>query len=151
MERKDSEFHQETIRLNRFLAMAGVGSRRKNDKLILSGVVKVNGQVVQELGGQVQPGKDCITVEGKMVGLTQKLLYILFNKPKDAITTISDEKGRTTVMNYVKLKQRVFPVGRLDRNGPGVLLFTNDGEMAYALMHPKFEIEKIYQSCLIVK
>lgn len=148
MERKDSGFHQETIRLNRFLAMAGVSSRRKNDELILSGVVKVNGQVVQELGAQVQPGKDCITVEGKMVNLAQKLLYILFNKPKDAITTISDEKGRTTVMNYVKLKQRVFPVGRLDRNSTGVLLFTNDGEMAYALMHPKFEIEKIYRITL---
>ena len=148
MERKDTGFHQETVRLNRYLAMAGIGSRRKNDELILSGAVKVNGRVVQELGVQVRMGKDQISVDGELVNLEEKLVYILLNKPKDAITTMKDEKGRTTVMNYVHVKQRVFPVGRLDRNTTGVLLFTNDGDLANALIHPKFEIEKLYRVTL---
>jgi pseudouridine synthase len=145
MERKDKEFHQGPIRLNRFLAMAGVGSRRKNDALILSGEVTVNGRVVRELGLRVRPGKDRINVGGKIIGLAEKPVYILFNKPKDTITTMSDEKGRTTVMSFVRLKRRVFPVGRLDRNTTGVLLFTNDGDLANALIHPAREIEKIYR------
>jgi len=128
--------------------MAGVGSRRKNDALILSGEVTVNGHVVQELGLRVRPGKDRISVGGKMIGIAEKPVYILFNKPKDTITTTSDEKGRTTVMNYVRLKQRVFPVGRLDRNTTGVLFFTNDGDLANALIHPAREIEKIYRATL---
>lgn len=148
MERNNSRIHQEAVRLNRFLAMAGVGSRRKNDELILSGEVMVNGQVVRQLGVQVQPGKDRITVGGKIVNPTEKLIYVLFNKPKDTITTMKDEKGRTTVMNYVRLKQRVFPVGRLDRNTTGALLFTNDGDLANALTHPKSEIEKMYRVTL---
>ncbi len=148
MERKDKGLHQDLVRLNRFLAMAGVGSRRKNDTLILSGEVKVNGRVVQELGLRVQPGVDRISVRGKAVGIAEKPVYILFNKPKDTITTVSDEKGRTTVMNFVRLRRRVFPVGRLDRNTTGVLLFTNDGDLANALIHPAREIEKIYRVTL---
>ena len=144
MERKDSGIHKETVRLNRYLAMAGIGSRRKNDELILSGAVKVNGKIVKELGVQVQVGKDKISVQGELVNLEEKLVYIIFNKPKDAITTMNDEKGRTTVMKYVHVKQRIFPIGRLDRNTTGVLLFTNDGDLTNALIHPKFEIEKIY-------
>jgi len=128
--------------------MAGIGSRRKNDELILSGTVTVNGRLVKELGVQVQVGKDKVCVQGEMVNLEEKLVYILLNKPKDAITTMSDEKGRTTVMNYVHVKQRVYPVGRLDRNTTGVLLFTNDGDLANALIHPKFEIEKLYRATL---
>jgi 23S rRNA pseudouridine2605 synthase len=148
MERKDPGLHQETVRLNRFLAMAGIGSRRKNDDLILSGVVKVNGRVVQELGVQVRIGKDKVSVQGELVNLEEKLVYILLNKPKDTITTTSDEKGRTTVMKYVRVKERIFPIGRLDRNTTGVLLFTNDGDLANALIHPKFEIEKMYRVTL---
>ncbi len=148
MERKDTGFHQGPIRLNRFLAMAGVGSRRKNDALILSGEVTVNGRVVRELGLRVRPGKDRISVGGKMLGTAEKPVYILFNKPKDTITTMNDEKGRTTVMNFVRLKRRVFPVGRLDRNTTGVLLFTNDGSLANALIHPSQEIEKTYRVTL---
>jgi 16S rRNA U516 pseudouridylate synthase RsuA-like enzyme len=145
VERKDSGIYQETVRLNRYLAMAGIGSRRKNDELILSGAVKVNGKLVKELGVQVQVGKDKISVHGELVNLEEKLVYIIFNKPKDTITTMSDEKGRTTVMRYVHVKQRIYPVGRLDRNTTGVLLFTNDGDLANALIHPKFEIEKLYR------
>jgi 23S rRNA pseudouridine2605 synthase len=148
VERKDTGVHQETVRLNRYLAMAGIGSRRKNDDLILSGAVTVNGRLVKELGVQVQVGKDKISVQGELVNLEEKLVYILLNKPKDAITTMSDEKGRTTVMNYVHVKQRVYPVGRLDRNTTGVLLFTNDGDLTNALIHPKFEIEKLYRATL---
>jgi 23S rRNA pseudouridine2605 synthase len=128
--------------------MAGVGSRRKNDELILSGTVKVNGRTVQELGVQVRVGKDKISVNGELVHLEERLVYILLNKPKDTITTTSDEKGRTTVMKYVRVKERIFPVGRLDRNTTGVLLFTNDGDLANALIHPKFEIEKMYRVTL---
>lgn len=148
MERKNKKLHQETVRLNRYLAMAGVGSRRKNDDLIRSCVVKVNGSVVQELGTQIYIGKDQVSVKDKLINLEEKLVYILLNKPKDTITTMSDEKGRNTVMNYVQVKQRVFPVGRLDRNTTGVLLFTNDGDLANALIHPKHEIEKIYRVTL---
>jgi 23S rRNA pseudouridine2605 synthase len=148
MERKNKKLNQETVRLNRYIAMAGVGSRRKNDDLILSGVVKVNGRVVRELGSQVNIGKDLISVNGRLVNLEEKLVYIILNKPKDTITTMSDERGRNTVMNYVQVKQRVFPVGRLDRNTTGVLLFTNDGDLANALIHPKHEIEKVYRVTL---
>lgn len=148
MERKSTKLPQETLRLNRFLAMAGVASRRKSDELILSGVVRVNGKVVTELGTKVDPETDRVTVNGKPVALVEKKIYILMNKPKDAITTMSDEKGRTTVMDYLKTKYRVFPVGRLDRNTTGVLLFTNDGDFANALLHPRNEIEKMYRVTL---
>lgn len=148
MERKNKPLHKETIRLNRYLAMAGVGSRRKNDELILSGVVKINGKTITELGAQVRLEKDTVTVSNRIVNVEEKKIYILFNKPKDTITTMNDEKGRDTVMKYVKIKKRVFPIGRLDRNTTGVLLFTNDGELANALIHPKFEIEKMYRVTL---
>lgn len=148
VEREDTVVHQETLRLNKFLALAGIGSRRKNDELILSGDVKVNGQIVHELGTKVDPAKDRITVRGRPVELAQKCVYILLNKPKDCITTLNDEKGRTTVMDYVHVKQRVFPVGRLDRDTTGVLFLTNDGELAYTLTHPSFEILKAYRARL---
>lgn len=144
VEREDTRVHQEAIRLNRFLALAGVGSRRKNDGLILSGVVKVNGRIVRELGVKVNPYSDRVTVDGQSVDVQRKVYYILFNKPKDCITTLSDEKGRTTVMDYVKIFDRIYPIGRLDRNTTGVLLLTNDGEFANAMMHPKNEIERVY-------
>lgn len=145
VEREDSGIHQEAVRLNKFLALAGVGSRRTNDELILSGVVKVNGKLVQELGTKVHPLKDRVTVRGQSVEIRTKQHYILFNKPKDCITTVSDEKGRTTVLDYVRMKDRIYPIGRLDRNTTGVLLLTNDGELTNALMHPKREIERVYR------
>jgi len=144
VERKSPDVHKKTIRLNKFLAMAGKGSRRKNDELILSGVVKVNGKIVTELGVQVNPDRDRVSVQGQPVTLAQKSVYIVLNKPKDCITTMSDERGRTTVMDYVKQKERIYPVGRLDRNTTGVLLFTNEGELAHALMHPTTGLEKVY-------
>ncbi len=145
VEREDSRVHQEAIRLNRFLALAGVGSRRKNDELILSGAVKVNGKIVHELGVKVDPFSDRVTVQGQIVALQRKIHYLLLNKPKDCITTTSDERGRVTVMDYVKMRDRIYPVGRLDRNTTGVLILTNDGELANALMHPKGKIERVYR------
>jgi 23S rRNA pseudouridine2605 synthase len=148
VERKSPGIHKEDIRLNKFLAMAGVGSRRGNDELIVSGVVRVNGKKVDELGAKVDPEKDIVTVNGNAVHVAQHDVYILFNKPKDCITTLSDEKDRTTVLDYVRVKQRVFPVGRLDRNTTGILLLTNDGELTNSLIHPSFEIEKTYKVSL---
>lgn len=148
MERKSARIHQEDIRLNKFLAMAGVGSRRSNDDLIISGAVRVNGKKVAELGTKINPTTDIVTVQGNPVHVAQHAVYILLNKPKDCITTLSDEKDRTTVMDYVKVKERVFPVGRLDRNTTGVLLFTNDGGLTNSLIHPKFEVEKVYRVVL---
>lgn len=125
--------------------MSGLGSRRKMDTLIAEGSVAVNGQVVESLGMKVDPQHDRVTVNGRVVGVTDKPVTILLNKPKDCITTLSDERGRTTVLNYVRLRQRIYPVGRLDRNTTGVLLMTNDGTLAHALMHPSSEIERVYR------
>ena len=148
LESKDTDVYQETLRLNRYLALAGVGSRRKNDELILSGAVKVNNRVVTELGTKVNVARDRVSVNGNPVEIVHKYLYILLNKPKDCITTLSDEKGRTTVLKYVRVRHRVFPVGRLDRDTTGILLLTNDGDLAHRLTHPSSEIEKIYRAGL---
>lgn len=131
------------IRLNKFLADAGIASRRKADELIASGAVKVNGRVVTELGTKVHPG-DLVTVHGKPVSPYKHLTYVVLNKPKDYITTTSDERGRKTVLDLVPLKTRIYPVGRLDRNTTGVLLLTNDGELAARLMHPRYGVEREY-------
>jgi len=133
------------IRLNKFLSLAGVTSRRNADKLISSGKVVVNKVRVTELGTKIDPTNDKVFYNGKQVVILDKSIYIVFNKPKDCITTLDDEKGRTAVMDYINIKQRIFPIGRLDRNTTGVLLLTNDGELANSLMHPKHEIKKTYQ------
>lgn len=125
--------------------MAGLGSRRKMDALIAEGAVTINGKPVTSLGVRVDPVRDRVMVEGRVIGLTEKPIYILFNKPKDTITTVSDERGRRTVMDYVRVRQRVFPVGRLDRNTTGVLILTNDGVLSHSLLHPKYEIERVYR------
>ncbi len=133
------------IRLNKYLATAGIASRRKADQMIQEGKVKINGKIVVDLGVKIDPDKDKIFFNEKQVVLLDELVYIVFNKPKDCITTARDERGRTTVMEYVRVKQRIFPIGRLDRNTSGVLLLTNDGEFANRLMHPKFEVKKAYK------
>jgi 23S rRNA pseudouridine2605 synthase len=135
---------QGLIRLNKFLAEAGVMSRRKADELILSGVVRVNGVVVKELGSKVHAGKDNVSVRGTPVHIQQQLVYILLNKPKDCITSTDDEKGRRTVMDIVPPAPRIFPVGRLDRNTTGAILLTNDGDLANRLTHPSFHASKTY-------
>ena len=133
------------IRLNRYLANAGVCSRREADSFITAGVVRVNGEVVNELGAKVTRG-DVVTFNEQTVRLESKV-YVLLNKPKNTVTTSDDPQNRKTVMDLVKgaCPERIYPVGRLDRNTTGVLLLTNDGDLASKLMHPKFKKKKIYQ------
>jgi 23S rRNA pseudouridine2605 synthase len=128
--------------------MAGFTSRRKADELIREGAISVNGIVVLDLGHKIAPGKDVVFVHGRQISVVREFVYVLFNKPKDAITTVSDERGRKTVMDYVRLKERVYPVGRLDRNTTGVLLLTNDGDFAHRVMHPRHEFHKAYKATL---
>jgi len=136
------------IRLNKFLANAGICSRREADEFIQAGVVKVNGEVVTELGVKVKP-TDSIMFHNQPVSLERKV-YILLNKPKDCVTTSDDPQERRTVMDLVKgaCPERIYPVGRLDSNTTGVLLLTNAGELASKLTHPKFKKRKIYQVTL---
>jgi 23S rRNA pseudouridine2605 synthase len=131
-------------RLNRYIANTGVCSRREADALILAGAIQVNGKTVTELGTRVGPG-DVVTHKGKKLQ-GEKKVYILLNKPKDCVTTVKDPHGRKTVMDLVRgcCNQRIYPVGRLDRNTTGVLLLTNDGVLAEALTHPSYQRKKIY-------
>ena len=135
----------ESGRLNRYIARAGVCSRRKADHLIENGQVKVNGQKVYEFWHQVNKG-DEVRVNGKIIS-PREFLYVLLNKPKDTITTAKDERGRKTVLDLVKIDggtEGLFPVGRLDRNTTGVLFLTTDGDLGHRLMHPSFQIPKHY-------
>ncbi len=132
------------IRLNRYLSMSGVASRRKADELIEAGEVRVNRSVVTDLGTKVRLSVDHVTVSGRPVSPARDFVYLVLNKPKDTITTLSDERGRQTVMQLVHARQRIYPIGRLDRHTTGVLLFTNDGEFANYLMHPRHQIPKSY-------
>jgi 23S rRNA pseudouridine2605 synthase len=131
--------------LNKYIAHSGVCPRRDAAEIIKSGKVKVNGELVMEPGRKVTV-KDEVIVNGKKVHPTKDLVYILLNKPKDYITTTEDERDRKTVLDLIKnsTKERVYPVGRLDRNTSGVLLLTNDGELAQKLTHPSNEIKKVY-------
>ncbi len=135
----------ETIRLNKYISQSGLCSRREADTLIAKGKVSVNGKPVLEVGTKVLP-KDKVQVSGKTIKPERKS-YVLLNKPKDFITTMTDPEGRKTVMDLIKTAsdQRIYPVGRLDRNTTGLLLFTNDGELAEKLTHPSYMIKKIYQ------
>jgi len=135
---------QTTIRLNRYISNAGVCSRRDADKLILSGEVVVNGNVVKELGTQVSL-KDDVRYKGKRLNPERKV-YVLLNKPKDTVTTLSDPEGRKTVINLVEsaCEERIYPVGRLDRQTTGLLLLTNDGDLSKKLTHPSSKTKKIY-------
>jgi 23S rRNA pseudouridine2605 synthase len=132
------------VRLNKYIANAGVCSRREADVLIESGIVEVNGKIITEMGYKVKPG-DKVKYDGSTIQ-TEKKRYVLLNKPKDFITTMDDPQGRKTVLQLVQnaCKERVYPVGRLDRNTTGVLLFTNDGDLAKKLTHPRYEVKKIY-------
>ncbi len=132
------------IRLNRFLAMAGIGSRRGVEEIITAGRVRVNGQVVTHPAFRVHPDSDDVVVEGNPVQAAVIPTYIALNKPVGYITTAQDERGRDTVFKLVQTPVRVFPIGRLDRDSEGLLLFTNDGELANRLMHPRWKVEKTY-------
>jgi len=142
----DKDGAEEVMPLNKFIAHAGICGRREAAELVKEGKVQVNGSIIFEPGFKVT-GKEKILVKGEQVFVQKNLVYILLNKPKDYITTAKDPEGRKTVLDLLKgaTKERIYPVGRLDRNTTGVLLLTNDGEMAQKLTHPSFEIKKIYE------
>lgn len=138
-------FNENEIRLNKFLSNAGICSRREADVLIQTGVITINGSIVTELGYKIKPG-DVVQYDGETINAETKR-YVLLNKPKGFITTMDDPFGRRTVMTLIKkaCRERIYPVGRLDRDTTGLLLFTNDGDLAKKLTHPKHRANKIYQ------
>ena len=132
-------------RLQKIIAAAGVASRRKAEELIANGLVSVNGQVVTELGTKADPERDHIKVQGKLIGAPQRPIYLLLNKPKGYVTTVTDPEGRPTVLDLVRgIGLRVYPVGRLDYASEGLLLLTNDGELAQALTRASSHVPKTY-------
>jgi len=133
------------VRLQKFLAMAGIASRRACETLILDGRVQVNGKIVKELGIKVDPDVDEVRVDGEICRIKMKPVYIIMNKPKGVLTTVKDPFGRPTIIDLLAgVKERVFPVGRLDKDTEGLLIITNDGELSYKLTHPKHQIDKTY-------
>lgn len=136
------------MRLNKFLAHAGIASRRRCDDLIMAGLVKVNGQKVDRMGVVIDETKDVVTFKGQPVSLAEKCVYVLLNKPSGVVTTASDEFKRSTVIDLIGIPERIYPVGRLDYETKGVLLLTNDGELTHHMLHPGFKVEKIYRVLL---
>ena len=134
----------EEIRLQKYMADCGVASRRKCEEYILQGKVKVNGKIVSELGTKVIPSKDVVEFEGKNIKAEENLVYILLNKPIGYVTTTDDQFGRDDVLDLVKVRERIVPVGRLDMYTSGALILTNDGDFVYKVTHPKHEINKTY-------
>lgn len=134
----------EEIRLNKYLANAGIASRREADELIKNGFVKVNGKIVSEVGTKVKKS-DVVKFKNKIIDF-EKHVYILLNKPKGVLTTVSDDRGRKTVLDFFrgKVEERIYPVGRLDKDSTGILLLTNDGDLTKKLTHPKYNKKKIY-------
>ena len=135
---------QNLERLQRVLAAAGLGSRRSAEQLIVDRRVTVNGQVVDKLGSKADPVADEIRVDGKLIR-PQHPRYVMLNKPDGYITTMEDQRGRPTVMELIQSTERIYPVGRLDRDTEGLLLLTNDGLVAHRVMHPSFELQKEYE------
>lgn len=133
------------MRLNKYIAECGVASRRGADKLIADGAVKVNNKTVTTLGVDINTDNDTVTVNGQKITLVNRYVYIMLNKPKGCVTTVKDDKGRKTVMDYIPQKdKRLFPIGRLDYDTEGLVLLTNDGDLAYKITHPSHEIPKTY-------
>ncbi|MCL6557947.1 MAG: rRNA pseudouridine synthase, partial [Firmicutes bacterium] len=132
-------------RLQKVMARAGVASRRHCEEMIISGLVKVNGKVVTELGTKVDPARDKIQVGDQILSHSPRKIYLLMYKPRGYVTTLSDERGRKKVTDLLKgVQERVYPVGRLDYDSEGLLLLTNDGDLTYALTHPKHCVPKTY-------
>ena len=133
------------MRLQKYLATCGVSSRRGAEELIKQGRVQVNGEIVTEMGVQIDEERDRVTFDGQAVAPEKKMVYILLNKPVGYVTTVSDDKGRNTVMDLVAdIPVRIYPVGRLDYDTEGLLLMTNDGDLTYRVTHPKNQVEKTY-------
>ncbi len=133
------------MRLQKYLANAGVASRRSAEKMIGEGRVAVNGDIVREMGVQIDENYDVVEVDGEIIKNTEKKYYIMLNKPAGFVTTVSDDKGRPTVMELVSdISARIYPVGRLDYDTEGLLILTNDGDLTYKITHPKHDIAKTY-------
>ena len=133
------------VRLNKYLADRGVGARRKCDQLIIEGRVGINGQPVREIGVRIDEQRDHVTVDGRSIGGRAKLVYYVLNKPVGVITTLDDPEGRRTIREFMPRGARVYPVGRLDADTSGLLLLTNDGDLAHKLMHPRYGVQKVYR------
>lgn len=131
-------------RLQKFMARCGVASRRKCEQLILEGKVKVNGKIITELGAKVIENKDIVEFNNKIILPEQKKVYFVLNKPTGYITSLKDEKGRKTILDIVKVNERIFPIGRLDYDSSGLLLLTNDGNIYNKIIHPRVSIDKKY-------
>jgi pseudouridine synthase len=136
------------IRLNKYLASAGVGSRRKCDEYIQNGRVRVNQEVVREMGIKIDEFSDKVEFDGKLIEFRSEFIYIMLNKPKGIITSAHDEYDRKTVVDLIPLEERIFPVGRLDQETTGLILLTNDGDLTNKLIHPKFKTPKTYRVLL---
>lgn len=133
------------MRLQKYIAKSGLTSRRKAEELILQGRVKVNGQVVNKLGKKVEPEKDVVMVDNKVVELENKKVYIMLNKPTGYVTTLKDKYSDKIVLDLIKgVRERIFPIGRLDKDTTGLLLLTNDGDLAFKLTHPSYQVWKEY-------
>jgi len=132
------------IRLNKYLADCGLASRRKAEELILAGKIKVNNKIITELGTKIDPSKDKIYCQNKPVQ-PKKFIYIMLNKPRGYTCTTKRFKDEKNVLTLIKIKGKIFPVGRLDKNSQGLIFLTNDGDWAHQLTHPKFQVEKEYQ------
>lgn len=131
-------------RLQKYMASCGIASRRKCEELILLGKVKVNGNIIEELGFKVNPLKDIVEYDGRVITKEERKVYIMLNKPEDVITSVKDEKDRKTVIDIVKVNERIFPIGRLDYDSSGLILLTNDGELYNKIIHPRVELDKKY-------
>ncbi|CEO33631.1 pseudouridine synthase [Paraclostridium sordellii] len=137
------------MRINKYIASCGVASRRKAEELINAGRVKVNGKIINELSFQVDENNDRVEVDEKLIGLEERLVYIMLNKPEGYVTTVKDQFDRKSVIDLVKdVGERVYPIGRLDYETSGLLLLTNDGDLTYKLTHPKHEVNKTYIATL---
>ncbi|NLJ58786.1 MAG: rRNA pseudouridine synthase [Tissierellia bacterium] len=135
-------------RLQKYIARCGVTSRRKAEELILKGNVKVNGKIIKELGTKINPEKDIVSVNNKRIFEKANNIYIKLYKPEGYVTTVKDQFNRKTVIDLINIKERIYPVGRLDYNTSGLLLLTNDGELANKLIHPSYQIYKTYEAHL---
>ena len=134
------------MRINKYIASCGICSRRAAEELILDGKVKVNGKVVKELATEIDEYNDTVTLDGRKITLVSRYIYIMFNKPKGCVCTVKDDKGRKTIMDYLESfsDKRIFPIGRLDYDTEGLLLLTNDGDLANRLTQPISEVPKTY-------
>ncbi|MCF0148627.1 MAG: rRNA pseudouridine synthase [Clostridium sp.] len=131
-------------RLQKYMARCGVASRRKCEEIILSGNVKVNNKLVNELGVKINSEVDIVSYEGKIIKPEEKKLYIMLNKPEGYITSVKDEKGRKTILDLVKVDERIYPIGRLDYDSSGLILLTNDGDIYNKIIHPRVKMGKKY-------